>query len=169
MKAWAYITLLVFFAHNLSLSTLLENFQSAMERYVVSGELTGREEDTDKDEKRWEKTKIKWVFLAVSERQITVARRHVQPTKHTVPLSVLMYFLLPSFFPLQPTSPRCPVSASRHHGSAFSDCLHADGCRDYACHFRFCSPDRSVSFCLCTCAYLLSGFLVFFGGKWHCS
>lgn len=154
MKAWAYITLLVFFAHNLSLSTLLENFQSAMERYVVSG----REEDTDKDEKRWEKTKIKWVFLAVSERQITVARRHVQPTKHTVPLSVLMYFLLPSFFPLQPTSPRCPVSASRHHGSAFSDCLHADGCRDYACHFRFCSPDRSVSFCLCTCAYLLSGF-----------
>lgn len=37
-------------------------------------------------------------------------------------------------------------SASRHHGSAFSDCLHADGCRDYARYFRFCTTDRSVSF-----------------------
>ncbi|TMS11199.1 Neuronal acetylcholine receptor subunit alpha-7, partial [Larimichthys crocea] len=31
-----------------------------------------------------------------------------------------------------------------HHGAAFSDCLHADGCRDYARHFRFCTPYRSV-------------------------
>lgn len=40
--------------------------------------------------------------------------------------------------------PWCPAPASRHHGSALSDCLHADGCGDYACHLRLRSPDRLV-------------------------
>lgn len=59
---------------------------------------------------------------------------------------------------LQPITFWYFVSTPRHHGSAFSDCLHADGCRDYARHFRFCSLDRSVSFCLCTYVYLFVGF-----------
>lgn len=96
----------------------------------------------------------------MSVSQMIMARSQVQHTKYTVLLSVLMYFLLLrafsfffSFF-LQPTTPRCLVLASRHHSSAFSDCLHADGCRDYARHFRFCTTDRSVFVffdCVCNC------------------
>lgn len=118
--------------------------------YGVSGEL--REEGLHdrhgykRQEKRWERTKIRWVFLRVSERRISVPMLQVQPISSAVKLSVFVFFLLPLSFPPQPTSPWCPVSASRHHGSAFSDSLYADGCRDYACHFRLCSPDRSVFF-----------------------
>lgn len=68
--------------------------------------------------------------------------------------NVLVYFLLLWILfslSLHPTSPWCPVCACRHHSSAFSHCLHADGCRDYACHFRLCAPYWSVSCCVCTC------------------
>lgn len=79
---------------------------------------------------------------------------------------ILLLLKIFSSFPLQPTTPWCLVSASRHHGSAFSDCLHVDGCRDYARHFRFCTTDRSVSFCLCRCVYLfLSVGVVDLGGS----
>ena len=80
----------------------------------------------------------------------------------TVLLSVLMHLAL------QPTSPWRLVSACRHHGSAISDCLHADGCRDYACHFRFCSTDRWVSFWHSACMYLLNWLLQGGVGNWHC-
>lgn len=40
------------------------------------------------------------------------------------------------------------VSASRHHGSAVTNCLHADGCRDYARNFWFCPSDWSVPPCI---------------------
>lgn len=49
-------------------------------------------------------------------------------------------------------TPLCSLSASRHHSSAFSDCLHAHGCGDYACHFRFGSTYWSV--CCFLCMYM---------------
>ena len=81
-----------------------------------------------------------------------VARSHQNTTPN--PLSLLMYFLL-FFFLCNPLVPRCPVPACRHHGSALSDRLHANGCGDYARHFRFCAPDRSVFFCVFVWGFLV--------------
>lgn len=66
----------------------------------------------------------------------------LQLSSRAVALSVLLFFLLP--FSIISPPPWCPSPASRHHGSALPDCLHADGCGDYACHFRLRSPHRWV-------------------------
>lgn len=109
---------------------------------------------------RWE-TKIEWV----SERKMVVVKSQVQHTNtYTVPPRILNYFHLLSIlllFSLQPTTPSRVGSASRHHRSAFSDCLHADGCRDYARHFWFCSTDWSVVFFLCIRVYLFGSLVAF--------
>lgn len=150
VKAWAYFTLLL---QRLPVNITRKLSDGYAVLCTVSGGLRGREEETERRQRQRgrredeTKTKIEWVFLRVSERQMIVARSQVQHTKYTVPLSVSSSLL----FTLQPTTPSCLMSASRHHGSAFSDCLHADGCGDYARHFRFCSPDRSVSFYPWTC------------------
>ena len=71
-------------------------------------------------------------------------------------------FFSSSFFATPPPPPpRLPASwsACRHHGPALADCLHADGCRDHACHLRFCSTDRSVVSPRCTCVPMV---VVFF-------
>lgn len=108
-----------------------------MELGTVSRVLKAEEEYDFKTLEKWcERIETKWVFLRVS----WILR--LQPNSKAVALSVLLFFLLP-FSTISPP-PWCPSPASRHHGSALTDCLHADGCGDYACHFRLRSPDRWV-------------------------
>lgn len=48
----------------------------------------------------------------------------------------------------------------RHHSSALSDGLHANGCRDYASHFRFGTTDWLVFLLLQMLVYLTFSWIV---------